>query len=285
MINGRNGENDFTNINGNGSSVVDYILVPHEQLDKYKKFKVHTLSSLINRVNMQGHFRSSEHSVLQVTLQTESAMRFVSSTDSQKARNQYKLNDIPASFLNCESSFQHLMDTIQRIEKCLLEEHNVKLAYSEFVDLIKREMDTKLPKRKQFKPGTSHNSHKSRAKPYWTSELQDLWDDVCKNERLWLKNKRGVNSSALKEDFRVSRKKIDKIIRECKRKYLLDQQKQLQEDFENYDNPRNFWSKIGRLGLANDRKTSIPWEVKDCNGQIYTDRNSVLNKWKTDYEC
>ena len=59
----------------------------------------------------------------------------------------------------------------------------------------------------------------------------------------------------------------------------------MQEDFENYDNPRNFWSKIGRLGLSNDRKTSIPWEVKDCNGQIYTDRNSVLNKWKTDYEC
>ena len=83
-----NGKNDFTNINGNGSSVVNYILVPHEQLDKYKKFKVHTMSSLINRVNMQGHFRSSEHSVLQVTLQTESAMRFVSSTDSPKARNQ-----------------------------------------------------------------------------------------------------------------------------------------------------------------------------------------------------
>ena len=32
-------------------------------------------------------------------------------------------------------------------------------------------------------------------------------------------------------------------------------------------------------------KTSIPWEVKDCNGQIFTDKNSVLNKWKTDYEC
>ena len=35
MINGRNGENNFTNINGNGSSVVDYIIVPHEQLNKY----------------------------------------------------------------------------------------------------------------------------------------------------------------------------------------------------------------------------------------------------------
>ena len=285
MINGRNGENDFTNINGNGKSVVDYIIVPHEQLDKYRNFKVHTMSTLINRVNMQGHLRSSEHSVLQVTLQTEIAMRSVSSADSPTTRDRYKLNDITASFLNCESSFQQLMDTIHRIEQCLLEERDVQLAYTEFVDLIKREMDTKLPKRKQSKPGTSHNPHKSRAKPYWTSELQALWDDVCKTERLWLNNKRGVNGSSLKEDFRVSRKKFDKLNRQCKRKYLLDQQKQLQEDFENYDNPRNFWSKIGRLGLANDRKTSIPWEVKDCNGQIYTDRNTVLHKWKTDYEC
>ena len=49
MINGRVGKNDFTNINGNGSSVVDYIVVPYEQLDKYKHFKVHTMTSLINR--------------------------------------------------------------------------------------------------------------------------------------------------------------------------------------------------------------------------------------------
>ena len=49
VINGRTGENDFTNINGNRSSIVDYIIVPHEQLERYKDFKVHTMSSLINR--------------------------------------------------------------------------------------------------------------------------------------------------------------------------------------------------------------------------------------------
>ena len=223
MINGRNGENDFTNINGNGKSVVDYmyIIVPHEQLDKYKNFKVHTMSTLINRFNMQGHLRSSEHSVLQVTLQTEIAMRSISSADSPTTRDRYKLNDIPASFLNCESSFRQLMETIHRIEQCLLEERDVQLAYTEFVDLFKREMDTKLPKRKQFKPGSSHNPHKSRAKPYWTAELQALWVDVCKTERLWLNNKRGVNGSSLKEDFRISRKKFDKLNRQCKRKYIL----------------------------------------------------------------
>ena len=141
---------------------------------------MHTLSTLINRVNMQVHLRSSEHLELQVTLQTEIAMRSVSSTDSPKTRDRYKLKDIPASFLNCESPFQQLMDTIHRIEKCLLEKHDVQLAYSESVDLTKRKMDTKLPKRKQFKAGASHNPHKSKTKLYWISKLQDIWDDACK---------------------------------------------------------------------------------------------------------
>ena len=150
------------------------------------------------------------------------------------------------------------METIQRIERSLCEQHDGQLAYSEFVELIKNEMDLKIPKRKQFKPNNSHKPHKSRTKPYWTSELQDLWDEVCKQEYKWLDNKRGVNSRSLKEEFRVARKRFDKLNRQCKRKYQLDQQKQLQDEFENYANPRNFWSKTGRLGLTNDRRTSIP---------------------------
>ena len=70
MLNGRLGENNYTKINGNGSSVMDYVIVPHEQIERYQRFKVHTMWSVINRVNMQGHIRSSEHSILEVTIQT-----------------------------------------------------------------------------------------------------------------------------------------------------------------------------------------------------------------------
>ena len=114
-----------------------------------------------------------------------------------------------------------------------------------------------------------------------TTELQDSWDDVSRRERKQLANKRGVNNQTPKEEFRVARRLFDKLNRKCKRKYQFEQQKQLQDEFENFDNPRNFWSKIGRLGLANDRRTSILWEVKDSDGQINTDRNCLLNKWKT----
>ena len=38
------------------------------------------------------------------------------------------------------------------------------------------------------------------------------------------------------------------------------------------------------LGLANDRRTAIPWEVRDSNAILRTDKNQVLHMWKSDYE-
>ena len=207
----------------------------------------------------------------------------------------YKLDDFQASFLNCETSFQRIMDTIDKIEKCLTEERDVQQAYTEFTELVKVEMDAKLPKRKQYKTNAPHKPHKPRAKPYLTSELQDLWDEVCKLERLWLTSKRRVksrlrntqcvNSRVLREDFHTARRRFDKLNRQCKRKYQIQQQQKLQDDFENIENPHNFWSKIRRLGIANDCITSIPWEIKDDKGRISSDRDNVLRKWKVDYEC
>ena len=295
MLNGRLGENNFTNINGNGSSVVDYMIVPHEQLERYQSFKVHTMSSVINRVNMQGHIRSPEHSILEVTLQTDNVANLNSPSESSAVKPRYNLDDIPASFLNCETSFQRIMDTIDKIEKYLTEERDVQKAYTEFTELVKVEMDAKLPKQRQYQTKALHKPHKSRAKPYWTIELQDLWDEVCKLERLWLTSKRRVksrsrnmqcvNSRVLRENFHSARRRFDKLNRQCKRKYQTQQQQKLQDDLENIENPRNFWSKIERLGIANDRITSIPWEIKDDKGQISLDRDNVLNKWKVDYEC
>ena len=94
-----------------------------------------------------------------------------------------------------------------------------------------------------------------------------------------------VNSRVLRENFHSARRRFDKLNRQCKRKYQTQQQQKLQDDFENIENPRNFWSKIGRLGIANDRITSIPLEIKDDKGQISSDRDNVSSKWKVDYEC
>ena len=184
MINGRNGENNFTNINTNGNSVVDYIFVPHEQLHKYTNFRVYPMSCVINDFNLQGHYRSTEHSILHVTLQHENLADRISLSDTPASKTQYKLSGIPASFMNCEISFRNLMDAIQKIEMSLREEQDVQQAYTDFVDLLRAEMDSKLQKRKHLKPNITNKPHKSKAKPYWNSELQELWNETCRCEKI-----------------------------------------------------------------------------------------------------
>ena len=86
------------------------------------------MSSVINHVKMQGHIRSSEHSLLEGTLQTDNVANLNGPPESSAVKPRYKLDDITASFLNCEASFQRIMDTIDKIEKYLAEERDFQPA-------------------------------------------------------------------------------------------------------------------------------------------------------------
>lgn len=118
-------------------------------------------------------------------------------------------------------------------------------------------MDAKLPKRKQYKTNAPYKPYKSRAKPYWTSELQDLWNEAWKQESIWLAKRRHVKSWSLREDFHTARQRFDKLNRQCLRKYKVEQQKshkKLQDDFENFENPRNFCLKLdSQVQLMTDK--------------------------------
>jgi hypothetical protein len=48
-------------------------------------------------------------------------------------------------------------------------------------------------------------------------------------------------------------------------------------------NDNEFWKSIGKIGIANDHKMSIPLQVMLDNGDITGDLKTVLNKWKTDF--
>ena len=52
---------------------------------------------------------------------------------------------------------------------------------------------------------------------------------------------------------------------------------------ESNKNQKQFWKKIGKIGVADDRRQMIPMEVLDIQGNISTDLTTVLNKWKTDF--
>ncbi|CAC5409793.1 unnamed protein product [Mytilus coruscus] len=75
-----------------------------------------------------------------------------------------------------------------------------------------------------------------------------------------------------------SRKDFDKLNRRAKRNYQLEQLNRLQKLFA------QFWKSIGKLGLANDRKSRQTYQIRSETGEIISDIDSVLEKWKIDYK-
>ena len=124
---------------------------------------------------------------------------------------------------------------------------------------------------------------KSRYKPYWSDDLQSACDTVCEKERLWLRCRGSpVLKRRLRDSYNQQRKTFDKMNRCAKRKYQMAEQDRLKDMYNDHDT-RNFWKYIGKLGLQNDRKSSIPMEVVDNDGNVNTNIGDVLSRWKNDY--
>ena len=248
IVNGRVGLNDFTHVSHRGCSVVDYVIVPREQLSLSTHFSVHSMSTVINDLNLQGCEKCSDHSVLVYELDICHTDGVISEQNPTPPKR-FHLNEIPGSFLNCEESLPKIMLTIDMVKKSLAEDSDVSTAYQEFVSLMS-EMSSKL----KFKKPFCFKPHKSRNKPFWNDKLQSLWNEVCHFEKEWLKSKSTRDRKRYKNDYDCKRKHFDKCVQKAKRKFQLDEQKRLGEKLLNSDNPKEFWRKIGEIGMANERK-------------------------------
>ncbi|CAC5403219.1 unnamed protein product [Mytilus coruscus] len=143
------------------------------------------------------------------------------------------------------------------------------------------EMETKLPLLQQK---NINKRSKSFYKPYWNQTLQTQCNLSCECEKKWLKFKGPPHKkNLLKENYCTERKVFDKLNRTFKRKYQIQKENELHEKLKS-TNKREFWKSIGKLGIANERKNQIPWEVVDSDGKINTGEKIVLNKWKSDFE-
>ncbi|CAG2228057.1 unnamed protein product [Mytilus edulis] len=285
MVNGRIGSQDFTHIKGTGKSVVDYVLTPHEQLNEVINFKVNTMSDLVTELSLVGYESIPDHSLLEWGIRVRTDMSEVEQNKNGKGANRVKgprkfkldgLNNEPFSSENMQNV---LRDTICRIEVALNRSKDVNKAFIELKHLLIKELELTC---KELKPPVSNmRTNKCKRKPYWSEELQDSWNKTCDAERQW-KRCKSIGKSKLRTRFIQSRKDFDKLNRKAKRNYQLEQQNKLQKLGEK--NSSEFWKSIGKLGLANDRKSRQTFQIRSETGEIISDIDSVLEKWKIDYE-
>ena len=99
IVNGRVGSNDFTHVSHRGCSVVDYVIVPHEQLLVSAHFSVQTMLNVINDLNLQGCTKSSDHSVLVHVIDICNYVAENISEQNSTSANRFHVNKMPGSFL------------------------------------------------------------------------------------------------------------------------------------------------------------------------------------------
>ncbi len=288
VLNGRFDENkdNFTST-GRGRSVVDYIFCPHDKFECCSNFTVNTCKDLVGKYGLQAlvHDRSKppDHSLIQITIQIAGLVSPIVNKTTIPASHatannpSYKVSNIPDSFMNNELACTELLNLIRDVELCRESQSHVDHLYENLIKCIFDEMDRQLPK---FTGIKSSKRYKIK-KPYWNDELKRLWSNMCQCEKVYLAH-RGSNhvKQYLRHRFLDASLIFNKRLRQTERNY----NKCLQNEIESVctDNPRRFWEYIKKLGPKSSNK--ILEEVYDKDGNIKCDLDSVLSKWKIEFE-
>ncbi|CAC5400383.1 CYP49A [Mytilus coruscus] len=204
-----------------------------------------------------------------------------------KGNKRYDTSKLTTEFLNSEDCVKRISETVNRIENELSPNRCINEAYGAFNNFLMNEMDLAgltVTSPTKYECKSKQSKAKTFVKPYWSDLLQQKWDAASKKEKLWLKCSDHTNiKRKLKQEYCIARNDFDKHLRKAKRTYQNTLQMDLLTELEK-PNSRDFWKQIGKIGISNDRRDQIPWEVIDDTGEVITDKECVLQKWKTDYQ-
>ena len=97
---------------------------------------------------------------------------------------------------------------------------------------------------------------------------------------MWNKCRINSRKKELRLIYVQKRKIFDRNAQKAKRQYWHTMQEEL---VNSQGNPKEFWRKIGKIGVGNERQNNIPMEITLSDGSICDDKNIVMDKWKNDF--
>ena len=276
---------NFTNTK-RGKSVVDYMFVPHDNLSNIKSFSVDLANSLIDDTKIHHMIgercKVPDHSLLTTRVNWGIDMennrqndQYDQATFTKDKRYAFK-NLIPES-LNNPIWQQAILNIIERLIHAQNTQQELDALYIEFCKSLFSELDDCLG----FKYITKkHRKRLRNNKPYWNENLFNLWKEMVKCEKMFSKykgNSRDVRNMLYQQHI-SSQATFDRELRAASRKYNKEKVNEIEKVCT--DDHKAFWEKIKSLGPRKDNK--IPLKVKTSQG-LATDRETVLNKWETDF--
>ena len=284
MLNGRNNKNNaYTCFRPAGQSVVDYCIVPHDQLTMHTDFNVITPNDLYTDsgcMEIAEPRFMSDHSLIMWNLELVQGINFAyhkNGAQDDITFTKYDCQKIPESFLNNEQSLVNLNAILDSWQNSENSQENLDNMYETYCHNIKSEMDAKLEK-KEFRIRTGLRNKRRRVKkPWWSDVLTERWNIYCEAEDKWRKEPPGNHKAVLKAKMTQCRKDFDHLVQKSKRQYWRDMQQHMMDLHEN--DTREYWKYFGTLGVNTEQKRGLPSEVIKDDGTVTSDMLEVKSEW------
>ncbi len=292
MLNGRNDSeeiNGFTYYGPHGQSVVDYVMISHDRLDMFSGLKVTAPRQVFQEAGLVGVFDPSQpgilcdHALLSFTWDLSNVLSqesIHSGTFENSSYVKYNVADLPNDFMQNNEMLQLINDRIERMENIQNAQTSIDELYQDFCDEVKQEMNRKLSKKVIVINNGSSNRRRKVMKPWWSDHLSVLWNKLCNAERIWRKSV-GQVKKRRKAEMSQMQREFDRNVQKAKRAFWRQQQESLLS--LQREHSKDFWKRIGKLGVASEREKNIPWEIVNDDGTVSHDQGEVLQKWASDF--
>ena len=287
VLNGRisSGNDAFTCRTARGLSVVDFFLVAHDMVGQCSELKVESCVDIVQEHGLQKLLNSRsklpDHAYLNCklcinVLPLQAPENQSNVQENAMVNRRYFFKRKQDDFMKSDMCRQSLLRLIESIECNRESQEEVDSIYSTFQNTVIAEMNRSVPYadscskvRKRFKP----------RKSFWNDELDDLWSDMNKKEKLVRKCSCRNRRKALFVDFRSAQCLFDKRFRFFERKYRLEVCESI--ELLQTNDPKQFWEQLKSFGPR--KRKGVPMEVYVGESEVSTDPDVVLNTWKSDF--
>ena len=199
-------------------------------------------------------------------------------------KNFFKFDSsISENFLNDDALLFRVIEAIAQLESSLRSQSDIDGVYTDWCKILKDQMLKELPviKRKNCQTNSLNSKKHGLSKPWWSDKLADLCSSVCDAEKQWLRSQCRSDKLKYKSKFVRVRKEFDKEVQRAKRSHWYSLQEEILDEC-NVDQSK-FWKSIGKVGISQTNKNTIPMEVALGDGSISVDVSDVLRKWRNDF--
>ena len=112
--------------------------------------------------------------------------------------------------------------------------------------------------------------------PWWTQEVKEAIRAKKDAFKAWLQNR---SSSDLQSRYTQARKAATSAVKKSKEKSREEFGRQLDSNY--FSANKVFWQTIRRL---RGKRSSVSYSIKDSAGNILTDENEILSRWREYFE-